>query len=279
MVGGAFVLPCGVGALALAQTSGGNTVGGNAFSWMNVRDSTGANVSSYMFTTDGGSVLHLDNVGLSLVLTLLFACWLAIVITGIWLTGYVLSFGWLDLLATPLRAMSRTLSQQLSGSGVLILAATVGAFCVAWFTLRGLHAKAGAQIATMLIVAVVGPFFLSDPLAEVLSSEGWLVQGRDVGLSVAAGLNGDSRPQPGRLVQTMQSQMADNFARKPLQIWNFGHVIDDRPTCKGVWTTGMVSGNPDQVRHGLTECGDPAAAKSAANPSAGQIASGLLLLV
>ncbi|MFE2961000.1 hypothetical protein [Nocardia tengchongensis] len=279
LVVGAIVLPCGLGAIALAETSGGNTVGGNAFSWMNVRDSSGVNMSSYMFVTDFGSVLRLDHYGLGIILTLLFAAWMAVAITGIWGTGEVLDFGWMNLISTPLRGMAKAFATQLGTSVVLITAATLGAFCVAWFTMRGLHAKAAMQIAFMIIVAILGPFFLSDPLAEVLSSDGLLVQGRDVGLSVAAGINGDSHPQPTRLVQNLQSQMADNFGRKPLQVWNFGHVVDDRPACRSMWSAGMMSGSQDRVRQGMRDCGDAAAAEASNNPSAGQLASGLLLLV
>ncbi|MEV6322517.1 hypothetical protein AB0M45_15180 [Nocardia sp. NPDC051787] len=115
-------------------------------------------------------------------------------------------------------------------------------------------------------------------LGEVLSSHGLLAQGRDLGIAVAAGLNGDNSPEPGRLVVTMQGDLADNFARRPLQVWNFGHVIDQSPRCAAAWSAGVRSGD-SQVIDGMRACGDIAAHDEADNPSMAQIGSGLVLLL
>ncbi|WP_327100887.1 hypothetical protein OIE68_20060 [Nocardia vinacea] len=131
----------------------------------------------------------------------------------------------------------------------------------------------------MLAVAVLGPLFLAEPLAEEFSQDGMLAQGRNLGVSVAAGLNGNNNPNAAQLISTMQADLADNFARKPLQVWNFGHVIDDRPACKSAWSAGMMAGSEDRVKSGLKSCGDTAAYSAADNPSVGQIGAGLLLLL
>lgn len=280
VVTGLLVFPGWLGAVATAQSgSSTSTAANSALSWMNVRDSAGVNLSAYMFATDHGSVLHPVSTGLALVLSLEFAGWMVIVTTGVWLVGYVLSFRWLDLFAAPLRGMSRALAGELAVPVVLVTAASIGAFFVAWFVLRGYHTKAAMQVMTMIGVAVLGPVFLSDPLSEVLSADGWLAQGRDVGLSVAAGLNGNSHTQPTQLVSSMQEQLADGFARRPLQVWNFGHVIDDRPACRAVWSAGIAAGDEDRVKDGMRGCGDAAAYAAASNPGVGQIGAGLLLLL
>jgi hypothetical protein len=142
-----------------------------------------------------------------------------------------------------------------------------------------INAKAVLQIVTMLGVAVLGPVFLAQPLADVLSSDGLLAQGRNLGLAVAAGLNGNDNPNPTQLVTTMQQDLADNFARRPVQVWNFGHVIDDQPACRSVWSAGMAAGDEDRVRKGMRTCGDSAAHAKAENPSMGQVGTGLMLLI
>ncbi|MFE3081495.1 hypothetical protein ACFXG7_35980 [Nocardia tengchongensis] len=275
------ILPGCLGAIAGAQTdAGGGRSGNGALSWMNVRDSAGVNVSNYVFVSDPGDALfHLKETGLATVINLEFAGWMVIVITGIWLIGYVLSFQWLNLFAAPLRLFARVLTGELTLPVMLIAAATIGAFCVAWFVLRGHHTKATLQIVTMLAVALLGPMFLADPLSEVLAPDGWLGQGRDLGLSIAAGLNGDQNPDSARLVTTMQTELADNFARKPLQVWNFGHEIDDEPACRTVWNAGMRGGAGDSVPAGIQGCGDKDAYNALRHPDAEQIGAGLLVLL
>ncbi|MFI6368586.1 hypothetical protein ACIBG0_38380 [Nocardia sp. NPDC050630] len=81
------------------------------------------------------------------------------------------------------------------------------------------------------------------------------------------------------LVETLQAEMADNFVRKPLQVWNFGHVVDERPACQAIWTAGTNAGNGDQIKNGMKACGDTAAYAAADNPNVGQIATGLILLL
>ncbi|WP_328404203.1 hypothetical protein [Nocardia sp. NBC_00403] len=244
---------------------------------MNVRDSSGVALSSYVFATDRGTLWNPGNTAIALVLNLEFAGWLVIVTTAIWLIGYALSFRWLDMFAAALHSFSDTLVRQIATPQMLLTAAAIGAFFVGWFIVRGYHAKAAIQVLTMLGVAILGPLFLASPLEDVLSSDGWLAQGRNVGISVAAGLNGENNPNPYQLVATMQEDLADNFARKPLQVWNFGHVIDDQVACASAWTAG--AGSEDRVRKGMEDCKDSYAHWATEHPSVGQIGAGLLLLV
>lgn len=74
--------------------------------------------------------------------------------------------------------------------------------------------------------------------------------------------------------------LADNFARHPLQVWNFGHVIDNvSPRCRAAWTVGIQSGDESRVKKGLARCGDSLAAAKAENPTVGQAGTGLVLLL
>ncbi|GAA5062297.1 hypothetical protein [Nocardia callitridis] len=278
-----FVCP---GLLAVAASADSTSAAGStasaansALGWMDIKDHDGVALSSYMFTTNHGSLLHPGNFGLSLFIGVLFAIWLVMVTTGTWLPTDTMDFGWLKLISGPLEGVAHALAGQVATTVVLTAAATIGAFFVGWFIVRGLHAKAVTQIVTMIVVALFGPIFLAAPLAEALAPHGLLAQGRDLGLSVAAGLNGNSNPNPNQLVVSMQADMAENFARKPLQVWNFGHVIDSSPACRAAWSAGVKAGDEDRVKSGLKSCGDRAAFEAADNPSFGQIGAGILLLL
>ncbi|WP_174185882.1 hypothetical protein [Nocardia barduliensis] len=275
------VFPGFVGALAVAQDAAGATPGTSqidGLSWMNIRDSSGIPLSDYRFTTGDESLFKPRATILWAVLGLEFIGYIAIVTTAIWLIGYALSFRWLDMFSAALRGVADALTSQIATPIMLLTAATIGAFFVAYFIARGYHAKATMQVVTMVGVALLGPIFLAEPLAEVLSSHGLLAQGRNLGISVAAGLNGNSDPNPTQLVTTMQSDLADNFARQPLQVWNFGHTVDQRPSCRSAWSAGVAAGDDARVISGLKACGDSAAHAKAENPSMGQVATGLMLL-
>ncbi|MFC9897816.1 hypothetical protein ACFVMC_29355 [Nocardia sp. NPDC127579] len=251
----------------------------DGLAWMDIRDSSGVPLANYQFVTDQGGPLNPGSTVLWSILGLEFIGYLAIVTTAIWLIGYTLGFRWLDMFSTALSGVADGMVRAVASPIVLTTAAAAGALCVAWFVVRGFHAKATRQILMMVVVAIAGPFLLAEPLEDVLSPHGLLAQGRDLGISVAAGLNGDSRPDPAGLVATMQAQLADNFARRPIQVWNFGHVVDDSTACKSAWSAGMVAGNEDQVRQGLRMCGDASAYAKADRPTMGQVGTGLLLLL
>ncbi|MFE9327439.1 hypothetical protein ACIHDR_37570 [Nocardia sp. NPDC052278] len=262
-----------------------DTVGGggslsaiDGLAWTDIRDSSGLPLSDYLFATDS-SILNPRETAFAMVLGLLFTVYMVIVISAIWLTGFVVSFHWLDWLSKPLNAVADGLRDQIATPIMLTVAASIGAFVVAWFVVRGYHAKAALQVVFMLVVAVVGVGYLAHPLAAVLSSNGLLAQGRDVGISVAAGLNGESNADPGAIVADLSSTVADNFARHPLQVWNFGHVIDDSPRCRTAWSSGTLAGSESQVARGMRDCGDAHAYAKIRNPSPGQIGTGLILLI
>ncbi|MFE9327689.1 hypothetical protein ACIHDR_39885 [Nocardia sp. NPDC052278] len=276
-----FVIPMTVGAVATAQTgtdtAGSSTIDG--VGWMNVRDSHGVPLANYVFATNHGSILHPGDAALSSALDLEFAGFMATEVTGIWVIRYVVSFRWLDLIAEPLTRVADTLAGQVGTPLILVLAVTIGGVPVGWFIVRGYFSKATLQVVTMIGVALFSVPYLAHPMADVLSSDGLLAQGRDVGVAVAAGLNGQSNPSPNVVVDSIEGTLADNFVRYPLQVWNFGHVVDDSPACRAAWSDGVLAGSDDKVTSGLRRCGDVAAYTKSQNPNAGQICTGLLLLV
>ncbi|MEU6191996.1 hypothetical protein [Nocardia sp. NPDC047038] len=276
-----FVFPGLVHAVSIAQpgTATQGTAPNTATSWMNVKDSYGVNASSYMLVVDRGGVFNLRNFALAFILMPLFAVWQLLSITGVWLPAKALDFQWLNLISAPLQAMARNLTAQIATPLMASTALAIGAFFVGYFIVRALYAKAVTQVATMIVFAIAGVFFLANPLSEALSDHGLLVQGRDLGLSVAAGLNGNSNPNPNQLVATLGATMTDNFVRLPLQVWNTGHVVDSNPSCRAAWSAGMTAGSEDRVRNGMRSCGDGAAYAAMGNSGVGQIGAGLLLLL
>ncbi|MFR9774269.1 hypothetical protein [Nocardia sp. SC052] len=246
---------------------------------MDVRDSSGVRLTDYVFATNHGGLFHPMDTVMSGVLGLEFVGYIVLVTTAVWLIGYAVSFQWLDPFGRALTGVADNLTGQIATPLTLVTAAAIGAFFVAWFIVRGQPAKATMQIVAMVGVALLGPVFLAEPLGDVLSSHGLLAQGRDLGIAVAAGLNGNSDANPRQVVATMQGDLADNFARRPLQVWNFGHVVDESPRCANAWSAGVRSGDDSRVIDGMRACGDIAAHDEANDPSWAQVGSGLVLLL
>lgn len=272
-----YIFPGPLAAIAFGQSG---TVGTgsvtSALGFMHIQDIDGVDVSKYTFITDHGSVLHMDKALIALPIMLVYALWWIGSETAIYLLGYGMSFQWLNFVATPMRGVAHALTGQLPVALITATAVTVGSIFVAYFFARGFLARAVTQILFMMIVALLAPMILGDPLGDDLQM---LAKGRDVGVSVAAGLNGIDDPDPTQQVENVQEIAATYKIRYVLQMWNFGHVIDSSPGCRAVWTAGMAAGNENQVKDGLRICGDAAAYNAASNPSVGQIATGLALLL
>ncbi|MET8799567.1 hypothetical protein ABZV91_24630 [Nocardia sp. NPDC004568] len=273
-----LVVPGGVGAVAVAAEPGQpypavSRMDGLA--WTGVVDSGGVALADYPFLVDRDGLVNPGATVLWTLIGLEFVGYMVVVTTAIWFIGYALSFRWMDLFSAALHGVAEALSRQLADPVISLTAATVGAFVVAWFIIRGRPAAAARQIVTMATVAVLGGLLVFGPGADLLSSDGLPARGRDVGMAIAAGLNGASS-EPDRLVETLSASTADDFARRPVQVWNFGHVLDER--CDAVWSEGVTAGDVDALRAGIAACGDRAAAERMAQPTMGQLGAGLLLL-
>ncbi|WP_433683849.1 hypothetical protein [Nocardia sp. CA-119907] len=275
------VMPVALGAVAGAQPdtdtagSGGNSVLGVT----NMRDSSGVPVWRYTYVTNDGSIFHPMTTMWAAILGFMCAFFLLVVVLPLWGFNSAISLSWLDWIRAPLSGAAGSVTAQIATTAMFFTFVTLGSFFVAYFVARGFFAKAWFQVATLLVLASLSAMFLRDPLGEVLSPHGMMAQGRDVGLSVAAGLNGDSHASPAAVAETMQENMVDNFVRHPLQVWNFGHIVDQRPGCASAWSSGILSGSDSQVKKGLKGCGDSAAASAADNPGMGQVGAGLVLLI
>lgn len=278
---GLIVLPGIFGAItiATAQSTGTATASSSNLgaSWTNVRDSSGVPVANYPFASDHGGIFSPLNSVLYFSISSVLVFWVNVEVLGIWGWGLVMELRFLDPFTGILHRISDNLNSVIGTPVLFIVCATVGGSVVAYAIIRGLHARATMQVVMMFLVAIAGPTFLADPLGEVISPNGVLAQSRNVGIEVAAGLNGDSNPNPDQLIAAMQKSMADNFIRLPLQFINFGHVTDVRPACKAAWSAGAMAGDEGRIKSGMKSC-DPAAYAATQNPTFGQLGGAILML-
>lgn len=274
------VIPMTVGAIALAQTTTITTTAtpSNGISFTNVRDSTGMPVSDYWYLADDGSVLHPLKAMMAAGLNLEFAGFIIIAALGVYWSNYAASLEWLTWFSTPITDIGNALTRTIATSTALAVGATIGAGFVAWFVVRGFHAKAAIQVATMVVIALFGATFLADPMADLFSPDGMFAEGRDIGVAVAEGINGDSGADTGSATSKWETDLATYLIRDRVQDWDFGHV-EDQIGCGSAWNAGILSNSETTMLNDLNNCGDSAGASYAESSSGGQLATGLMLIM
>lgn len=274
-----IVLPMAPGATAQTDTAVSDSSATATLGSGVITDSSGVPLDDYVFATNHGSLFNLQDIGMSTVDEIDFGIWEKELEWSEEVNHAAITGGVPQAIGTVLAKVTDRFSSQLAISSLLVVCVAIGAFFVAYFIIRGFHAKATMQVVTMLIVAIIGPIFLAHPLADTLSSNGLLYQGRNLGISLAAGFNGTPTADPDVLQASMQSDMVDKFGRYPLQVWNFGHVVDDSPACKAAWTAGAKASDEDKIKNGMKSCGDSAAYALASHPTAGQMGQGFIMVI
>lgn len=248
---------------------------------LGVTDSYGVPLSRYAIATDYGSIF--DGGSRAVLATLLEAeAGLFVVIGGvaIWFLMYVIGFGFLPDLVRPVADVAQSYASQIV-PGVAAIAAVIAATVVAINILRGNLPRAASQAAAAVLIAIVGGALVYSPISWVISDSGPLAQGRDVAVSLGSNsVAGATNTK--ETLSRLEGTLATSFVRRPLQTWNFAGQPDNTPSCAAAWSSGVNSGNPDNIKDGIRSCGAPdsAAMKATAdNPSPGQLGTGVLMLM
>lgn len=248
---------------------------------LGVTDSYGVPLSRYTISTDYGSIF--DGGSRAVLATLLQAeAGLFVVIGGvaIWFLMYVISFGFLPDLVRPVADVAQGYASQIV-PGVAAIAAVIAATFVAINILRDNLPRAASQAAAAVLIAIVGGALVYSPISWVISDSGPLAQGRDVAVSLGSNsVAGATNTK--ETLSRLEGTLATSFVRRPLQTWNFAGQPDNTPSCAAAWSTGVNSGDPDNIKDGIRSCGAPdsAAMKATAdNPSPGQLGTGVLMLM
>lgn len=167
-------------------------------SWINVTDSHGVPVGAYGLSLDNGSLTN-PTASPSLITHWLYGDLPDHHRLALWLVDNVLSFEWLDVLAKPLNDLGPATATAIALHPFLIVAVgTIAAVIIALNMVRGRVSKAGAQIGTAAVLALLAVTLANKPLAELIGSGGLLAQGRDIGIQLATALSPDSQSLSGR---------------------------------------------------------------------------------
>ncbi|MEV6774368.1 hypothetical protein AB0N05_37605 [Nocardia sp. NPDC051030] len=234
------------------------------FSWMEVKDSHGISIWRYFMSIDEGSAKNKSAMFFSPLIKIEYEIYRALAGFAIWVIGYALSFDWLQTIIGPVRTVGESITALMSQMPLTGTLLTAAAGIGGWWILRGRWATGVYEIVMAAAIAAAAVGVLSNPVERVAGDSGLIMQARDAGLELAAGIanNGNATGSSDQLVEKIKSQLADTLVRQPTQLLNFGQVIDTMPGADGqkciqAWDKGHddFEGNTkDTLKDNIRNC-------------------------
>ncbi|MBN3459473.1 hypothetical protein JNN96_36160 [Mycobacterium sp. DSM 3803] len=173
-----------------------------------------------------------------------------LITVSLWLLRFALSSTWLYWLATwfrPLFDLLRTLLIDLWVFPIcLALGLAYGAFQMLW------HGRRGLGWSIMLSSVAIGVISIAlvwqgDPLGELSGDHGLLYQARTLAFTASQGAINNGSLVPGAdnaaNLNHLTGVTADAVLRHPLQLLNFGMVVDNVGSCATSYSNALMAGD------------------------------------
>lgn len=267
---------------ASATADGGGMSAPSALSWINVTDSHDMSIWKYAISIDRGGVTSPGKVMNAFFIDLFWGFYLSMVAIAAWLIDWVISFGWLDLLADPIIAMGDALGVMVQSLGITGALLTITAVAAMFWAFQGKLVLAVFEILIACTIAALSVGIFADPVRDVVEQGGVLTDARDVGLVAASGLQNEgdtTHGSSGELREELTQGIADAFVRGPFQMANFGTVLDGTD-CEDEFQTALEGGpygEESDLRDAVKACNEDAGTV-AENPNANMSISAAMLV-
>lgn len=256
--------------------TGGSELGQTppSLSWITLVDGKGINVWQYELGINFKPDIFDPGRTLSAVATeYLWAVYRGAAVTAIWFLDWVFSFDWLTIITTPLIEISNSLRGIITAFGLAPAFLTVAALVGGVFILRGKIARGIYEILVSALVVALGATVLSNPIALVAGTDGWIYQTRDYTMELVAEMGSQAQSDPNAIT----SQLMTTFIRQPSQLVSFGQILDET-SCEAVYDDAIKTGPhgyDDTIRDAVTACNETAG-KYAEAPSGGMVSAVLM---
>jgi len=211
--------------------------------------------------------------------------YIAMLTFAVWLLRFAMSSTWLYWLATWFRPLLEILRRLLVDLLVFPICLTLGLGVGAWHILgRGHRGRGWGLMISAVAIGALGLVLTRDPLNELYSDNGLLTKARNLGFSAAQAAMYNHSIGAGATgqMQHLTGALLDAMLRAPLQIHNFGMVIDGVGNCGSAWDTAIRAGQPDGPAHAMRPleqggCGAASALSYAQHLDGSNFAVGILL--
>jgi hypothetical protein len=179
-----------------------------------------------------------------------------LVALALWVMKITVSTYWVTVIGEIARAITAAVIHVTSQIGLLVLAVPIGVFAGVTTIRRGEAGRGWTMILVALTMPALSVAVFADPAGMMYGPDGLLAFGRRVGFSVAeAATHNGSAGGPDALT----ASLITHTVREPLQLWNFGHVVDHVGSCGAAWSGAVRAGASDGPVRAMAACGDRAA--------------------
>jgi hypothetical protein len=286
-----FVVLAGVHALALAAVwaapRASAATNATVLNWTGLKDSYGVPIGDYylaiasipeQISQAGPSVtwdpaswakwsLHAmaviaANLTTAHILTAEAGFFIGIIAVALWIMKITVSSYWLAVVGELARAITGAVVHVTTGLGLLLAVIPVGVFTGVVTIRRGEAGRGAMTVLGALTMPMLSLALFADPVGEMYGPHGLLAFGRRVGFSVAqAARPGGALAGAGFTgqLESLTGSLITHTVREPLQLWNFGHVVDRVGGCGPAWSAAVRSGVSDAPIRAMGRCGDRAA--------------------
>ena len=224
------------------------------------------------------------------ILTAEAGIFVGIIAVSLWVMRLTISTYWLTVFGEIAKAVSTAVITVMTRWGLVAITVPLGVF-VGVLAIRRGEAGRGA---TMILLAIMMPALaltvFADPAGMMYGPDGLLMLGRRMGFSTAQAFTHNGAIGGGGFtgqVDTLTSSLITHVVREPLQVFNFGHVVDRVGGCAAQYTAALqqgavvasLRGTSDGPVKAMARCGDLAAVHYAENLDGTNVFVGLVLLV
>lgn len=243
-------------------------------------DSHGVNVWQYELSVDRGNpVWSADKWFWAKWLDPAWQLYRDVVLFGIWLVHWVLDFGWMSPIAAATKEINWSVGQLMSQFGLVSLFLTIAGVVGAFYIVKGRLATGVWEMVLACVVVAGLSTFLANPAGLVLNEHGGALYGaRDASLQFVAALSDHPDAGGEAQVDLITDSMIETFIRQPLQVVNFGAVLDGGP-CEATYDEVLKSGPHawgSEIRDAVNGCNSKLG-DYAGNPSPPMLTSMLVM--
>ena len=263
----------------LAHADTGTIVG--PLAWIELQDTRGISIWQHDLSLDRGTgfPFNPEKFFWSAVTDFSWSYYRNFVALVLWFLDWVLRLEWMGLIAAPLLEIGDALQRVVNDLGLVPTFLTITAAVAGLWMLRGRMATGLWDVLIACIISSLAIGVFAHPVRMVAGPDGYIVNANHLGQEVVAALaTGDAKDKdPETLRRAQTGQLVDVFVRQPLQMINYGKVVDGTP-CEATYNEAAQAGPygpASTMRDKIAAC-DKALGDYAAAPSANMAGSALI---
>ena len=216
------------------------------------------------------------------ILTAEAGAFIGIIALSLWVMKLTISTYWLTVFGEIAKAITAAVITVTTRWGLVAITVPLGVFLGVLAIRRGEAGRGWTMILLAIMMPALAITVFSDPAGMMYGSDGMLAFGRSMGFSTAEAVTHNGAIGSGGFtgqVDTLTSSLITHVGREPLEVFNFGHVIDTKPGCAAQYTAALQQGISDGPIKAMGRCGDLAAVHYAQNLDATNTFGGAILVL